>query len=141
MIASAFAALGMTSPPVPDDLEARVRFALRGEGWRLGVEDAIALARGLRSLATSDPGAWSEALIPRHGDPGPLRGVVAADEGAAWFVGYSTGPSARAVIAHVADCAERPGVSALGAARLALAESGQRPLPTRARTLRSDTSF
>jgi hypothetical protein len=138
MLASAFASLGLTSPAVPDEPEARVRFALRGEGWSLTVEDGVALSRGLHALATSEPGVWSEALVPRHGDPGALRGVVAADEGAAWFVGYSVGSRACSVVVFVSDCEGRPGDVALRVARDALAESARQFVPVRARTLRSD---
>jgi hypothetical protein len=64
--------------------------------------------------------------------------VVAADEGAAWFVGYSVGSRACSVVVFVSDCEGRPGDVALRVARDALAESARQFVPVRARTLRSD---
>jgi hypothetical protein len=117
MLASAFAALGVSSPAVSENPEARSRLASHGDGWRLTLDDALALARALRAHPGPESSLWNEALVPRFGDPGPLRGAVAMDERDAWFVGYSVGSAERLVVCHVAECEGRAGAVALHGAR------------------------
>lgn len=119
MLAAAFAALSVTSPAVPEDPNARTRLASHGEGWALSLDDMVALAASLRDHPGPDPNLWNEALVPRSADPGPLRGVIAADDSEAWFVGYTVGAAERLVIAHLAECEGRPASAVLAAARAA----------------------
>jgi hypothetical protein len=129
MLASTFASLGLTSPSVPEDPEARVRFALHGEGWSLSLDDALALARSLRAHPGPEAFIWNEALVPRFGDPGPLRGVVAMDESVGWFVGHSVGASERLVVVSLSECEGRAGTIALSAARQAFDGTVHPPRP------------
>ncbi|MFO0561933.1 MAG: hypothetical protein U0269_28230 [Polyangiales bacterium] len=127
MLASAFAALAVTSPAVPEDPEARSRLASNGEGWSLTIDDALALASALRDHPGPEPTLWNEALVPRLGEPGPLRGIVAMDDREAWFVGYTVGTAERLVVAHVAECDDRAALVVLAAARAAFAGSVEQP--------------
>lgn len=127
MLASAFAALEVTSPAVPEDPEARSRLASHGDGWSLSVDDALALAATLRAHPGPEPTLWNEALVPRNGDLGPLRGVVAMDDREAWFVGYTVGTAERLVVTHVAECDERAAVVVVAAARAAFRGSLEVP--------------
>lgn len=120
MLASAFAALQVASPAVSEDPEARARLASHGDGWSLSLDDALAFALALREHPGPEPTLWNEALVPRFGEPGPLRGVVAMDDREAWFVGYSVGASERLVVTHVSECEGRAGTVVLAAARAAL---------------------
>lgn len=129
MLASAFSLLGVSSPAVAEDPEARARLASHGEGWVLTIDDALALARALRARPGPEPNLWNEALVPRFGEPGSLRGVVAMDENEAWFVGFSVGATERLVIAHTAECEGRAGNVVLAAARSAF-DTVARAAPT-----------
>ncbi|MDP3274024.1 MAG: hypothetical protein Q8Q09_02440 [Deltaproteobacteria bacterium] len=117
MLASAFAVLGLASPSVPDDPVVRTRFALEGEGWVLRIQDTLAMGQALSRHPEPAPTMWSEALVPRSAEPGPLRGVVAVRDTEAWFVGYSVGSEPRWVSAFVSDCDGRPGQVVVSLAR------------------------
>jgi hypothetical protein len=143
MLASAFSLLGVSSPAVPEDPEARARLAAHGDGWTLSLDDALSLARALRARPGPEPNLWNEALVPRFGEPGSLRGVVAMDENEAWFVGFSVGAIERLVVAHTAECEGRAGNVVLAAARAAFegttrtsapsSSSGSAPIQRRVR--------
>jgi hypothetical protein len=119
-LGASFASLGLEPPPIPEDGAARARLVTRGEGWTLSPRRALRLARTFVQRPAPWFDTFDEALVPRVGEPGPLRGVVGSDELSGWFVGYATGGDPRLVVVRVAGCPGSCGDEAVRVARWAV---------------------
>ena len=116
-LAAAFQSLGIDPPPIPEDRAARSRLATHSEHWSLTPRAALRMAQAL----ARKPAPWfellDEAVLPRVGSPGPLRGSASSDNASGWFVGYATTPDDRLVVVRVAGCTGSCAVAAIRVAR------------------------
>lgn len=131
-LAAAFSSLGIAPPPIPEDRAARTRLATRSESWSITPRAALRLARALADKPAPWFDLFDEAVLPRVGSPGPLRGSASTDNTSGWFVGYATTPDDRLVVVRVSGCTGSCAVAALRVGRWTLERIRPPSVPVRA---------